>query len=494
MATAPWMRSSALRTPSTGGSGRVLGHASIYIGGTMVQQALGILLLPVVTRVLGVHEFGIVGTAAALSSLLVVLYGLGLNFAIVRFYYDEGGDAPRAGWAALVHAQGIAALVLAVITFLTGPWWSSALHGFGWAPAFKIAVGLAWLGAMQGTAQGVLRAMRRPYAYVTVSLLQVAIGVPLAISFAARWGAVGYMAGLAAGSGAALIVSLALTYRPARWSRSVLTAGIALSLPAMVHQVSTWGIDLADRLLVAGYLGAREVGRYQLAYVLGSGLVMALTGLQSAWAPHFMSLGAEVRRRAPALLILPMTVAAGVGVSLLVIAAPGLLAILAPHGFGGTELVVALVAASILPRATYFMAVVVLVDQRRSRTMGTASIGGFALNVGLNVALIPRYGLVAAAAATAAAFAAQTVPVLLQAQKLLGQRLHVVRICLVWLLGTAVLVLVAKIPMSTAGYALRGALVIPAVLIGVTAIRRLRGTYTSTFVPQPSHEPFTVAP
>ena len=235
-----------------------------------------------------------------------------------------------------MRAQGLAALVLAVISFLTGPWWSGALPG-GWAPAFKVAVGLALLGAMQGTAQGVLRAMRRPYAYVTVSLLQVGIGVPLAILFAARWGAVGYMTGLAAGSGTAMVLALAMTHRPARWSRSILIAGTALSLPAMLHQVSSWGIDLADRLLVAGYLGAREVGRYQLAYVIGSGLVLVLTGLQSAWMPHFMSLGADVRRRAPALLMLPMTVATGACVSLVVIAAPLLLAIFAPHSYGGTE-------------------------------------------------------------------------------------------------------------------------------------------------------------
>jgi O-antigen/teichoic acid export membrane protein len=140
------------------------------------------------------------------------------------------------------------------------------------------------------------------------------------------------------------------------------------------------------------------------------------------------------------------------------------------------------------------MTVVVLIDQRRSRRMGTASIGGLVLNVGLNVALIPRYGLVAAAAATAAAFAAQTVPVLFETQKLLGERLQVVRIGLVWLLGTGVLILVAKIPMTTTGYALRGALVVPAVLIGVAAIRRLRSVFSLTFGAQPSHEPAWVGP
>ena len=80
---------------STGGSGgRVVGHAAIYVLGSVAQSALGILLLPIVTRVLGVGQYGIVGTAAALSSLLVIVYGLGLNFAVTRFYYDEAGDAP----------------------------------------------------------------------------------------------------------------------------------------------------------------------------------------------------------------------------------------------------------------------------------------------------------------------------------------------------------------------------------------------------------------
>jgi O-antigen/teichoic acid export membrane protein len=139
------------------------------------------------------------------------------------------------------------------------------------------------------------------------------------------------------------------------------------------------------------------------------------------------------------------------------------------------------------------MAVIVLLDQRRSRRMASASIGGFALNVALNVVLIPRYGLVAAAAATAAAYAAQTVPVLLEAQRLLRERLHVLRIALVWLIGTAVLVLTGELPTSTTGYVVRAVLVVPAILIGIVAIRRLRGAYSSTFGAQPSHEPVAVA-
>ena len=64
---------------------------------------------------------------------------------------------------------------------------------------------------------------------------------------------------------------------------------------------------------------------------------------------------------------------------------------------------------------------------------------------------------------------------------------------LVWLLGTAALVLIGEIPTSTAGHVARGALMFPAVLIGVIAIRRLRGSLVSTMGPPPSEEPVSVS-
>jgi hypothetical protein len=84
--------------------------------------------------------------------------------------------------------------------------------------------------------------------------------------------------------------------------------------------------------------------------------------------------------------------------------------------------------------------------------------------------------------------------VVVEAQKLVGHRMHVIRIVLVWLLGAAVLVLTAKLPMSTTGYVVRGALVAPAVLIGVAAIRRLHGAFSLTFGAPSSPVPVTVAP
>jgi O-antigen/teichoic acid export membrane protein len=121
-----------------------MGHGLVYVAGTVVQSGLGLLLLPVVTRVLGVEEYGLAGTAAAVAVLLSIVYGLGISYSIIRFYYDDPARASRAGWGALLRAQLLIGAALAAITFATGPLWASAFEDFGWNGALQAAVVYGW--------------------------------------------------------------------------------------------------------------------------------------------------------------------------------------------------------------------------------------------------------------------------------------------------------------------------------------------------------------
>jgi O-antigen/teichoic acid export membrane protein len=454
---------------------RLTGSGAIYVFGTIMQRGLSLLLLPVVTRVLTVDEYGLVGTAAALSALMAIVFGLGLNFSIVRFFYDEPRDARQTKWAALLWAQAAAGVVLALVVYATGPWWATIFPAFGWALAIKIAVGYALVSSVQSTVQSVLRAAQRPGMFFLTTMIQTGIGSALGIWCATRWGAAGYIAGLSVGSAAALGVACVAVYPRPRWAAGLIDAGLRLSLPAMVHQLSSWGIELADRLLIAVYLGAAEVGRYQIAYVLGSALTMLLTGIQAAWAPFFIgSLDADARRHLPSLMVVPVSIVAGFGCLIVVSTAPWLLAVVAPKSFGGTELIIALVASAAMARAAYFMAVVVLIDRRASGQMAIASLAGVVVNIGLNVALIPTAGLVAAAIATDLAVALQALLIIRAAERLIGLSMHIPRLCLVWLGGTGVLVASSVIPSTYVGDGVR-VLVMSAGAIGAAvALSRLR--------------------
>lgn len=497
MTTAARPREAPAARPARGD--RFVRNGAIYVVGTIAQRGLAVLLLPLVTRVLGVDEFGVAGTAAALATLLGLVYGLGLNFAIVRVYYDDDRSAPTAGWAAVVRAQAGMALLLAAATYITGPWWSGVFAEIGWVAALKIAVLYAWLTAIQATIHGVLRAAERPIAFLVVTTLQVVLGTVLGIVFAGTWGAAGYIAGLTTGTGLAVAVGLALTYRRPAWSRHVLIAGLALSLPALLHQLSGWGIDTADRLLVAAFLGVQEVAQYQVAYLLGTAMILLLTAFQSAWAPHFIGrLTAEQRRVVPTAIIVPVTVTVTFATGLVVLAAPYLFSLLAPPSFGSATTVTAVVASATLSRASYFVAVVVLLEQRKTGRLATASLLGMVVNIGLNLLLIPVWGLEGAAAVTVVSAALQAVIVLLAAEGQTGSSLRRPTLLAVWAAGTASFVVLSLLPENGAGIAVRvgcAAALVLALLVALRSTARAFGAATSgSVLPSQNTRSVTAAP
>lgn len=473
-------------------------NGAIYVVGTIAQRGLAVLLLPLVTRVLGVEQFGVAGTAAALATLLGIVYGLGLNFAIARIYYDDDRSARAAGWASVVRAQALVALALAAVTYATGPLWSTIFADIGWATALKIAVAYAWLTAVQATIHGVLRAAERPIAFLVVTTLQLVLGTGLGIVFADQWGASGYMAGLAAGAGASVVVGIVLTYHRPQWSKGVLVAGLALSLPALLHQLSGWGIDTADRLMVAAFLGMEQVAQYQVAYLLGTAMILLLTAFQAAWAPYFMGrLSQRQRRTMPTTIIAPATVTVAITTGLLVLAAPYLFSVLAPPSFGSATTVTAIVASATLSRASYFVAVVVLLDQRKTGRLATASLLGMAVNIGLNLVLIPVWGLTGAAVVTVLSAALQAVIVLVAAEHQGGEPLHVWRLLGIWTVGTAALVGLSTIPADDGWIPLR--IVVALVLcLGIFVavrwtVRAFRTATSESSSPPRTRRPITVA-
>jgi O-antigen/teichoic acid export membrane protein len=161
-----------------------------------------------------------------------------------------------------------------------------------------------------------------------------------------------------------------------------------------------------------------------------------------------------------------------------VVLAPLLLRVVAPSTYGGTEAVIAIVAAATMPRAAYFAAVVSLLDRKRTRALASSSITAAVLNIGLNVALIPLVGITAAAVATLLAVMVQSALVIRATGKLLGSSMGLPRLVAVWAVTSGVLVGLAAIPVGEAGYALRAVLIAALLYVGLRGARVLHRVVT----------------
>jgi O-antigen/teichoic acid export membrane protein len=457
-------------------------HGLVYIGGAVAQGALGFLLLPFLTRIIDVTQFGIVSAALALAAVLTALLPLGLNNSIVRLFYDEPIDVRRAEWASLLVMQMAISLTLALILLATGSVWGELFQGVGWSTPLLLAVVYSFALGVQDTAGGVLRAGRRPGAYVTVILTQTILGGAIALWFASKWEASGYMAGLCVGSSVSATLAMVLAFRRPLWRKAAIFTGLALGVPFLFHSLSNWVLNLSDRLIIENSLGLDKLAEYQIAFVIGSVTFVLFEGMQSAWAPYYFSLPESRKRSLAELLLAPATAAAAGFGCLLAAVAPIVIAIAAPASFGRNYMVIGLVTATVCVRPAYLLGIVTLLDRKRTSRIAIASISAAALNLGLNLLLVPKWGINAAAAATLVAYGLQAVIVDRSVKREQRGQFPMPMMLISWTAATTAILLVALLPTDGVGWVVRAVLIVLIGAFTVFAVQRLRHRFTESAI------------
>jgi O-antigen/teichoic acid export membrane protein len=388
----------------------LFGRDSLYMLSWVVQLLCAALLTPVITRVMGVAQFGGVAAATAVMQILFVVAGLGLSTAIQRQYAARGGPAQA---RTLLTVALAAALVVTVLIDATGELWSPYL-GFGsYGGAVRLAVVWAGVSAVTNSALALLRSKDQLLAFSSVSLLQSvgAAAASLALVATVQPTATAFIFGQLL----LQVLALALAFvwvmpGPLRRSDSALVrAALAYGLPLVPAVLGTFVLGAADRFIVQAQLGTVEVARYQIAYNIGSIPLLLVSILNAAWLPRIFAL--EDKRERPAVLtasrdalyvlLIPVVIGLSVG-------APLMLRIWAPPAYRPDELllVTALVIVAVLPYTAGTASTRALLAHGQTRWIALATLAAGVVNVGLNLVLVPAYGLTGAALATFLAYLA----------------------------------------------------------------------------------------
>jgi len=470
--------------PTVAGRGLVR-DGLVYAVGLALRGGLSLLVLPAATRILGPEEFGVATAALVIASVLSIVFTLGCNFAILRIYFDEPETAERTDWAMLLRAQLLLGAALAGVAWLLGPLWSGIYDGVPWSSALQLAVLLGFAQAAQTTALSVLRAARRVYAFVGVVLVQVVVGGTLAVLLAAEHGPAGLVGGLALGASLGALLGLALTYRRPSWSWISLRAGLLLSIPFAAVMLSGWVFGLSDRVLIERFLGLASLGSYQVAYALAIVPILLTDALQTAWLPHFYRLDASTKRALPGRLATRVTVAVAAVAAGVVLLSPAIGALLAPTDFDVPVTVVALVVSATFVRASYLIAFAVLSDAKESRSIARASSLGAAVNVALNLWLIPLWGLTGAALTTLVAYGVISIVALRRTEIVIGSQLNLAHLVRLWTGLVVVMLTLSVLPTDATGWTLRGMIAVLVAIAACAALQRTRNSYEAAITPVP---------
>jgi O-antigen/teichoic acid export membrane protein len=404
--------------------GRLGKHTAVYGLGGLVSRILAVLLLPLYTSYLGPRGFGKIETVVALTTVLVIVLRLGISSAFFRFYFDTKDEAQR---TLVVRTSFWFTMTMATAGLVVGFVLATPIaHGLNLGDdPWLVRAAFVGLWAQMNYEQltSLFRVEERSVSFVIASVANVLITVGMTVLLVVGLdkGPTGAVVGNFVGTLVVYLVLLA--YRRYQlgleFSRSLLREMNRFGLPLVPSALALWAINFIDRIFIAQYKGQAEVGVYSVAVRISSAIVFLMIAFRLAWPAFAYSIedDREARRTYSYVLTYLVFLCSWVSLALGVLA-PWLVEVLAPkHSFHRAADAVALLAFASTAYAAYTVVAIGIGRARQTQFNWVVSGIAAAVNVALNVILIPPYGMIGAAISTAAAYLALFLGMVLNAHR-----------------------------------------------------------------------------
>ena len=396
----------------------------IYGIGGLVSRFLAVLMLPLYTSYVSPGDYGRIEILMAAMAVAVTLLRGGANYGFIRFYFLEKDPEYRRRlvrtvfWAQMAYSTVGLVLCILLAHEIAG-WFGVTRNGphlQGSGTNLVIATGvLLWANVNYAQMTNLFRAEQRSVAFSIATLANIAITVPLTVILVVVYkeGPLGIIVGNL--SGTLVLYVLLLAYRREQlglqFDHRLLRALNRFGLPLMGAALALWVTNFGDRLMLSKLVHTAnrldEVGQYSLANKVSGAMVLLFTAFQVAWPAFAYSIEdeKEAKRAYSFVLTYLMFIAAWVAIALSLFAPWIVHGLAQKHGYWPADSAIPALAYSSVFYAGFTVVTIATGRTRRTQFNWVAATLAAVLNFGLNLWLIPAYGMLGAAYATLAAYA-----------------------------------------------------------------------------------------
>ena len=385
-----------------------------YLPVNLVQGVVGLLAIVTFTRLLTPAQFGVYALGVSAMNLCHTLFFTWMEGAMARFYAREAEGGRLADHFATLYKAWLGTALL----FSACAGVAAALWPASWAVKAAVGAGLASIlvRSLIKLVQERRRAAGDVGAAARLDMIQTAGGLALGLCLILiGYQAAGAITALGMVAAVCLVWSLPTELRQMRGGRFEGARArdyAAYGLPIAASLVLIALLSTADRFLLAAYLGDQAVGVYHAGYSLANRtLDVIFIWIGMAGGPAMVMALERGGKRAMETLareqsgaIIALTLPAAVGVAL--VAGPLAGVLIGPALSRGAAHVTPWIALSAFCSGItiYYLNLAFTLARRTSLLVAAMAIPA-AANIGLNVVLIPLYGLDGALWATAASYA-----------------------------------------------------------------------------------------
>jgi len=424
-------------------------HGIVFGIGAVLQKTISFILLPLYTTRFSVSEYGVLGLITITSSVIIIIFTLGVNFSLFRSYYDYDSEEKR---KAVISTAFFLILIFNSILLIFGILFSESLSNLIFdSPEFKIhlmiIVGVSIFDMLSSIPYVVLRVKKKSLHYILFQALFLIIGLILIIYLVSvrNWGILGVLAGNLITYGISCI-SLYIYIRREivfRFLRVEVKKMLLYGLPLIPSSLSVYIFDSTDKYFLNYFTTLNEVGLYNLAYKFGTVIsVLFASPIALIWPAMFFSV--KDHKNSTKFYIRAVTYI--FYIALLLFLAVSLLSkevimLLSNEEYWGAYMVIPIISLTYALWSLNKVSNVAITLKRKTQVLAIIFGSGAVINVGLNILLIPRYGMFGAAYATISTFLIMIGTLLYYCQKLMRARYEWVRILKILLVSAIIFII-----------------------------------------------------
>ncbi len=391
----------------------LLKSSGLYALSSVTLPLISLVLAPFLTHTLSPFDYGVLTVLNTSISLAAGITQLGLGSAFFRAYsYDYSSEHDRrAITGTVIMLLCLVSLPLVGLIVLTSPLLAALLLGrssLGNAVALAATVlllqnltvpGFAWLRAED-------RALF--YSLLSISNLLVTLLANILLVGVLRLGLIGSLLATGCGYGCVLVCVLPWLFLRSFFSlrTDIIRNLLSFGLPLVVSFLSTWVLQLSDRYLLSIFSSFAETAKYAVAYTLGSAMGIVVLGpFTLAWPTAVYA----IAKREDAAHIFKLVfrwfglflLFSTFGLSLIGII---VLNLLFPASYRSGANIIPIVASSVAFYGIAYIFGAGTILTRKTWWSIIFTVVAAAVNVALNLALIPFFGAMGAAVSTLVAY------------------------------------------------------------------------------------------
>lgn len=391
---------------------RLLKHSVVYGIGHLLTRFVGFALLPIYGNFLTTSKFGDYALIFMFLAFANVIYIYGFDSAFLRFYLLEKDDEERR----IIFSTGLISLfftsiVFSLIVFFSSEWLSVLIFN---SPVyyyfFKWSSGILFFDTVCVLGFLILRAEECSISFVSIRFINVLITIGLNILLVVflKKGVIGILISNFIASMTTFLILLPIIIKRFKFSFSscFYKELIKFGLPYILPGISLISMEMVGRIFIETILGRELVGIYSASYKLAMAISLVVAAFRFAWQPFFLSAAKNTDAKEIYARVLTYFLLLISWLYLLIsLFARDLVqcGFLGPDYWEGVK-IVPVVMLSYVFYGLYVNFIVGIYLEKKSIYLPYITVVAALVNIGLNYILVPKIGIMGAAASTAVSY------------------------------------------------------------------------------------------